>query len=118
MRVVKKICINCPAGCHLEIIDDNNTVKVSGNRCQCGVKYAENELRNPCRVVTAAILADSEPRCCIPVKSSAPVPVKLIRTLLDDLSKTRIRLPVAVGDKIIRNFHGTDIDIIATGGHE
>lgn len=115
MDVVKKICINCPAGCHLEIIDGKDGISVSGNRCPRGVKYAENELRNPCRVVTATVLADAPQRCCVPVKSSAPVPMALIGTLLEKLSEIKVKAPICIGDRIIENYNGLGIDIVATG---
>ena len=115
MDIIKKICINCPAGCHLEIIDNADGISVCGNRCPRGIKYAENELRNPCRIVTCSVLADAPERRCIPVKSSSAVPIGMIKSLLDDLSKMRIKLPVAIGDKIIENYKNTNIDIIASG---
>ena len=115
MKEIEKICINCPAGCHLEISVDGDKVCVSGNRCPRGRKYGENEITDPRRTVTAALLVKSDRRCCIPVKSSAPVPIKLIPALLKQLYSMTVGLPVHNGDVIIKNFSGTAIDIIAAG---
>ena len=70
MKKIEKICINCPAGCHLEIAVDDNKISVSGNRCPKGKSYGESEITDPRRTVTAAVLVKSDKRCCIPVKSS------------------------------------------------
>lgn len=115
MKKIEKICINCPAGCHLEIAVDDNKISVSGNRCPKGKSYGESEITDPRRTVTAAVLVKSDKRCCIPVKSSAPLPVKLIPALLKKLYSMTVGLPIRHGDVIIKNFSGTAIDIVAAG---
>lgn len=118
MEKIEKICINCPAGCHLEISVDNSVICVSGNRCLRGKQYGESEVSDPRRTVTAAVLIKSERRRCIPVKSSAPVPVKLIPALLKQLYSMTVDLPLHNGDVIIKNFSGSTIDIVVAGQAE
>ena len=115
MEKIEKICINCPAGCHLEIYVDDTVICVKGFRCPRGREYGTNEITDPRRTVTAAVLVKSGKRCCIPVKSSAPLPVKLIPALLKKLYSMTVGLPIHHGDVIIKNFSGTAIDIIAAG---
>ena len=114
MKKFNKICINCPAGCHLDItVDDNNQISVSGNTCPRGLNYARQELTDPRRIVTAVVFADCCKRICIPVKSNAPVPMEMIPGLLKTLFATRVKLPVSVGDVILRDFNGSGIDIVS-----
>lgn len=116
MKKISKICINCPAGCHLEITEkDDRKIIVEGNRCPRGEKYALQELSDPRRTVCAAVVVNAARRTCVPVKSSAPVPTAMINKLLKELYSMRLDLPVHSGDVIIKNFNGTNIDIIATG---
>lgn len=118
MGIIRKICINCPAGCHLEISETDNVLQVFGNRCPRGVKYAERELHNPGRIVTASVRADISGRVYVPVKSSAPVPLRDIKPLLAELAVLRVAIPVHTGDVVIKNFNDLNIDIIATGDFE
>jgi CxxC motif-containing protein len=72
------ICITCPLGCHLSIDrGPGDALAISGNRCPRGVKYAEEELLAPKRVVSAtariegAAMAGSMSRCrCGPLALS------------------------------------------------
>lgn len=115
MKKFEKICINCPAGCHLEIYVEDTAIRVKGNRCHRGKEYGESEITDPRRTVTAAVLIESAGRSCIPVKSSAPVPMALIPSLLKKLYIMTVVPPVHTGDVIIKNFSDTAIDIIAAG---
>ena len=48
------ICITCPLGCHLSVDrQPDGGLAVTGNRCPRGVKYANEELLAPRRVVSA-----------------------------------------------------------------
>lgn len=115
MKNISKICIVCPAGCHLEIaVDAENHASVSGNRCPRGKRYAEQELSDPRRGVTAVVPADAEKRFCIPVKSTQAVPVKAIPDLLKHLYSMRVPLPVRAGCVILHDVPEVGIDIVAT----
>lgn len=115
MKTLQKVCIVCPAGCHLEITEaDNGTVTVTGNNCPRGRQYAQNELHDPRRTVTGVVaVAGSEPGF-LPVKSSAPVPVRLIPGLLAQLRRTSAQAPVKIGDCLLANIENTGIDVIFT----
>jgi len=115
MKTYRKICINCPAGCHLEItVDDDGAVDVRGNRCPRGKKYAEAEIADPRRTVTAVVRSEGPEPVCVPVKTSAPLPRRLIPDLLQELAATRVALPVGVGDVVLKNVRESGIDVVAT----
>ena len=104
-------CIVCPIGCTLDV-DDN--LSVTGNRCQRGVVYAQEEICSPKRTVTATCSIASSQVRRLPVKTSSPCPREKIPALLADIYKIKFSLPVKTGDKIITNWNGEGIDIIAT----
>ena len=115
MKTYRKICINCPAGCHLEIsVNDNGAIDVRGNRCPRGKKYAETEITDPRRTVTAVVRSEGPEPVCVPVKTSAPLPRRLIPELLEALAATRAPLPICVGDAVLKNFRESGIDVVAT----
>ncbi len=116
------ICITCPLGCHLTV-DRNadSSLSVSGNRCQRGVKYANEELLAPKRVVsaTAALVGGAELHelgavARLPVRSTAPYPKQDVPELLSAIYALRVAMPVHRGDVLIHDFKGSGVDVIAT----
>ena len=127
-------CIVCPMGCSLSVEEDPaGALTVTGNRCPRGAAYAQEEIRAPKRTVTATCgiaYPDMEastngtpgearpsrgltaPRR-IPVKTSAPCPKEKIDALLGDIYRLRPKLPVKAGDKLITDWNGSGIDVIA-----
>jgi len=121
-------CIVCPIGCSLSVKESPVTeglssFTITGNRCNRGAAYAEEEIRAPKRVVTATcgIAFTSEelgsrslnaPRR-IPVKSSAPCPKEKIIELLKDIYSVKLSLPVKAGDRLITDWKGSGIDVVA-----
>ena len=114
MKTYHKICISCPAGCHLDIsVDDNGEINVAGNTCPRGKTYGINEITNPRRVFTAVVKAKGNNRSFVPVKSTAAIPMEKIQKLLSLLNQIEVDLPIKIGDVIIENFENLNINIIA-----
>ncbi len=117
MKKHTRICIGCPAGCHLEILeDDHGEFTVSGNACPRGKAYALNEMKDPRRVVTAVVPVNSKKTPCLPVKTDAPLPIPLIGRLLEKLYSMRLELPVKAGMVLLRDFEGTSVNVVLTRG--
>lgn len=128
-------CIVCPIGCSLSVEEAaNGDLLVSGNRCPRGAVYAQEEIRAPKRVVTATCKINKsgkgaaaksrthrqgilDPRR-VPVKSNLPCPREKIDELLADIYNTEVGTPVKSGDKVIPNWKGTGIDIVAVRSME
>lgn len=124
-------CIVCPMGCPLKVeegplgADGLAALTVTGNNCSRGPVYAEEEIRDPKRVVTAtcAIAGDRDdikrslwaPQR-VPVKTLLPCPKDKIQELLADIYKVHIRLPVKPGDLVITDWRGTGIHVATARG--
>lgn len=109
------ICINCPRGCRLTVTSaDDGSLSVAGNFCPRGKTYGVQEATDPRRTVTAVVPAADRALCCAPVRSSAPVPVKMIPDLLNELYQLRLTEPALRGTSLIRNWRDTGIDIVFT----
>jgi len=105
------ICIVCPNGCHLHVDDDFN---VTGNRCPRGAVYAKQEVTNPTRVVTSTVRIDSKVLKVLPVKTKAPVSKKKIFDVMAVINKTSVKVPVHIGDVLVKDIAGTGADLVAT----
>lgn len=109
-------CIICPRGCLLsvELDADGKAVKISGNSCPRGAKYAENECEDPQRTLTTTV------RCSngdvVPVRSESSISKKDLFLAMQTVNGTVAQLPVSVGDVIIDDFFGTRL--IATANKE
>lgn len=105
------ICIICPRGCHLVVDDDLN---VSGNTCPRGAVYAKQELTHPTRTLTSTVKIISENEVALPVKSDKPLPKEKIFDAMEVINKTYVKAPIKIGDIVVKNIFGLDVNIVAT----
>jgi CxxC motif-containing protein len=105
------ICISCPRGCHLTI-DDN--LNVSGNKCPKGVIYARSELTNPLRIVTSTARIINRKEEMVSLKTSKAAPKNMVFDIMKEINKLKVKAPIKIGDILIKNVLGLDIDIVAT----
>lgn len=109
------LCIGCPLGCRLEVEEDGGRiVEIRGFSCKRGREYAEQEHRDPRRMVTTTIrvLNGFWPR--LPVRSTAPVPKANVKEFCRAVHTITVKAPVTMGDTIASSVLDTGIDVIAT----
>ncbi len=105
------VCIICPAGCVIEIDDQGN---IRGAKCDRGVAYAKEEMEMPKRGLTTTMRVVGGEIPLVSVKTSAPIPKKLLFEAMDIIAEREARAPVGIGDLLIKDIAGTGSDIIAT----
>ncbi len=112
-------CINCPVGCRMNVImnEAGEVLKVEGNTCPRGEKYARQECTLPLRMITAVIPAENSP-VPLSVKTAAPVPKRLIPEVMAAVKEIRAAPPVHIGQVLLSDVCGTGVDIVATRGLE
>jgi len=109
------VCINCPLSCSLELTEENGEVlEVTGAECKVGVKYAEEEFKNPRRVVTTTVKTRKGSLPLLPVVSAAPIPKGLVREAVRVLAEVVVEAPVEDGQVIYPDILGTGVDIISS----
>jgi CxxC motif-containing protein len=109
------VCIECPKGCLLSVdIENCRVVKVEGNQCPKGEKYAASEIENPLRILTSAVLAEGLSLRMVPVRTSKPMPKSRMYEAMGEIKKIRLRVPVKAGDVISADFLGLGIELIST----
>ena len=108
------ICINCPLGCRLTVDDSNlSDVKVSGNTCLRGVKYAVDEVTAPKRMVTSSVPVTGSTMRRVSVKTNNPIPKEKIFEVLKLIKTVKATAPVVIGDVLYRNICD-GVDLIST----
>ena len=108
------VCIECPRGCALTVTTDGKTVKVTGNFCPRGKKYAEAEVTCPRRVVTSSVRGMS---AMIPVKTKGEVKKENIFAVMKRIRALRINRDVALGEVLDPDIDGGGTPLIATAGY-
>lgn len=109
------ICICCPMGCHIKVDDgDMSNLKVSGNSCPRGDKYARDEVTCPKRVVTSICEVEGGEIPVVSCKTRDSVDKRLIFDVLAAIRKLRAKAPVREGDVLIQDVLGTGVDVVAT----
>ena len=106
-------CIECPIGCEIEVeLDEGKVLSLTGNHCPRGKIYAEAEVVCPKRVVTSTVRAESGEM--VPVKTDKPVRKDAIFEVMQIINKTTCKMPVALGDILVKNICD-DANLIVTG---
>jgi CxxC motif-containing protein len=93
--------------------DEPGEIAVSGNGCDRGRVYAEDEYLAPKRVITTTIKIETAGIALLPVIGTAPVPKGVLGDCLKHLYGIKAAPPVKMGDVIVRDILGTGVDIIA-----
>lgn len=113
-QIAEMVCIVCPMGCRLKAEVVDGQVKVAGNTCAKGVKYASEELTNPTRTITSSIMVSGGHMALLSVKTARPVPKQAIPAILESLKCAAAKAPVRVGDVVLYDAAGTGVDVVAT----
>ena len=114
METRELICIGCPLGCPLTVRIDGENVEVNGNTCKRGDDYARKEVLSPTRIVTSSVHVNGGELEMVSVKTKEDIPKGKIFEIMEEIRKTTINAPVAIGDVVIENCAGTGIPVIAT----
>lgn len=110
---MKIVCLSCPRGCNLTIINENNNITVKGNRCPLGIKFGKQEITEPKRMLTTTIKVKNS-NILVPVKTSDVIPKNKIKNVIEIINKKDISLPVKMGDILIENILNLNVNIVAT----
>jgi CxxC motif-containing protein len=110
----KLICIQCPLGCELSVLRIDKNISVAGNRCEKGVRYAQEEILDPKRTVTAVVLTNSDKLPRLPVKTSAAVKVELIAEVLKKIYSFSVVAPIKTGEILHQDIDGCGTNLLAT----
>ena len=109
------LCINCPLGCILELTEeDGEILDIAGAECKVGEKYAEEEFRNPRRMVSTTVRISGGVLPLLPVVSAAPIPKVLVKEAVRALAEVEVDAPVEDGQVVYPNILDTGVDVVSS----
>jgi len=108
------ICIMCPLGCRIKVQVEGEEVKqVEGEGCKKGVKYAQQEVTFPGRILTTTVTTDNPEMPLLPVRSNKALPKEKLIECMKQISKHSVTGSVKLGQTVIKNILGLGADIVA-----
>ena len=109
-------CIGCPIGCPLQLEHDGTEIReISGNECDRGAKYAQQELLDPRRDVSTTIPIFGARWGRLPVKLTGPIQKDRVLEAVKRIHEFQIEAPVIMGQVLCKSFMGENgIDLVAT----
>jgi CxxC motif-containing protein len=112
------ICVICPNGCDLKAVIEEEprmaVKEITGELCEKGPVWAEQELLNPVRTIASSIVVDGGDYPLVSVRTDTAIPLKSISSVMKTIKSVRAKAPVRIGDILIREPAGTSCNIIAT----
>jgi CxxC motif-containing protein len=107
-------CIICPTGCLVHVENVNGELIIEGHSCKRGEEYAREEFVSPRRILTTTMQVQNGFLPLVPVRSEKPLPKEKLKETLKEIAKMKIKAPIKMGDVLIENVLGLDINIIAS----
>jgi CxxC motif-containing protein len=108
-NVIKVIrCIVCPTGCSIKVIS------FEGYTCNRGLEYAEQEFREPKRILTTTMKIENGALPLIPVRTDKPLLKDKLNEALEIIAQSQVKAPIKMGDILIENILDMGINIIAS----
>ena len=108
-------CIVCPNGCSLQAeIDGGIVISSSGNLCDRGKTWLEEEISAPKRNFATTVSVEGGDMETVSVRLSSPIPKDKIFKALEIIHSAKAKAPVHIGDVIIKDILSLGADVIAT----
>lgn len=114
-------CTTCPSECLLtvEVERDANGAAaavrfVTGNSCPRGDKFAHQELTCPMRVLTTTVAVSGGDEALLPVRTAEAIPLTLHAQAMDLIRGVVVDAPIRMGDVVLEDLLGTNIDLAAS----
>ncbi len=102
-------CIICPKGCGITVEETADGLKVVGNVCPRGEKYAIEECTHPVRTVTSFIRVENREDTMVSIKTSAPIPKESMFEAMKMIRAAKAAAPIAIGDVLLADVFGAEI---------
>lgn len=87
---------------------------VAGNSCPRGDKFAHQELTCPMRVLTTTVAVSGGDEALLPVRTAEAIPLALHAQAMDLIRGMVVDAPIRMGDIVLEDLLGTNIDLIAS----
>jgi CxxC motif-containing protein len=95
-------------------VDAGSVTTVSGNGCDLGPVWAKQEVEDPVRTLTTSVRVLRGREDLVSVRTSGPIPRRVLAEALAVAKELRVEAPVASGRVVAENLSGTGVALIAT----
>lgn len=117
MEKREMICIVCPVGCRLEVVESTENesgYSVNGAACKRGEVYGVKELSNPTRTVTSTVKIKGGILPRIPVRTDKEIPKNKIFDCMKIINEIELEVPIKCGQVLVENILGLNVNIISS----
>ncbi len=109
------ICIVCPNSCRITVqSEQKGNLNIQGAQCKKGEEFVENEIKNPLRIFTGSIRCKNGDYELVSVKTSKPVPKRLMQEIAQQIKSSEVKAPVEIGQVLVANIFDLKVDLVAT----
>ena len=113
IRVIR--CIVCPTGCEIQVKKTQaDKILFEGYTCERGLEYSKQEFYEPKRILTTTLRVENGFLPLVPVRTDNPMLKDKLDEALIEIAKTQVKAPIKMGDILIKNILGLDVNIIAS----
>ncbi|MCL2146394.1 MAG: FAD-dependent oxidoreductase [Synergistaceae bacterium] len=103
-------CVVCPSGCQIEVSESG----ISGYKCDRGIEWVKQEMKNPLRTVTSNVLVCGGNFVNASVRTTRPIPLSHVPKLMEMIREIKVNAPVGIGQILLSQPMGINTDIIFT----
>lgn len=108
-------CTECPNECQLSITDQTGNQEIIGYKCQNGLKFAQEELTCPKRILTSTVCYQAGATVrLLPVRTDQAVPLSRFEELMEIINNICVDGKIVRGAVIIENIGGLEANLIAS----
>lgn len=119
MEQKELVCVNCPKGCRITVtLEDGKVKEIRGFSCDKGKQYAAQETTRPMRILTTTVRIEGARLRVLPVITDKEIPLDQMQEAMKQARKITVQAPIKVSDIIVRNFLGTDANLVASRSME
>lgn len=119
MEQKELVCVNCPKGCRITVtLEDGKVKEIWGFSCDKGKQYAAQETTRPMRILTTTVRIEGARLRVLPVITDKEIPLDQMQEAMKQVRKITVQAPIKVSDIIVRNFLGTDANLVASRSME
>ncbi len=110
----KLLCIVCPEGCEMEVVEKQGTFVFPKGICQRGQDYARQEIVDPRRILTSTVRLTGGEVEMLPVRTTQPIPKEKLLEAMDQIAGITAHAPVRIRDVVIPDVAGSGAALIAS----
>ncbi len=117
MKKKEMICIVCPIGCSLQVVEDPTNESgyiVRGHQCDKGRVYGIKEMTNPTRLITSTVKIKGGDLPRLPVRTDREIPKNLIFDSMKIINEIEVEAPISMGDILVENILESGSNIVAS----